>query len=120
MDLLSNLSLGFSLALSLQNVFFCFVGAVLGTVIGVLPGIGPVVGISLLLPLTFGMKATSAVIMLAGIYYGAAYGGSTTPCWVGVYTLRFAIMGIFLVTGFGVIGYFMKKQKYPAAPLLLA
>jgi putative tricarboxylic transport membrane protein len=78
MDLLANLSLGFSHALTWQNILFCFVGALLGTVIGVLPGIGPVVGISLLLPITFSMNPTSAVIMLAGIYYGSAYGGSTT------------------------------------------
>ena len=78
MDLLANLSLGFSHALTWQNLLFCFVGALLGTAIGVLPGIGPVVGISLLLPITFSMNPTSAVIMLAGIYYGSAYGGSTT------------------------------------------
>lgn len=77
MDLLSNLSLGFSQALTLQNLLYCFIGALVGTIIGVLPGIGAVVGISILLPITFGMSPTSAVIMLAGIYYGATYGGST-------------------------------------------
>ncbi|MFG1215430.1 tripartite tricarboxylate transporter permease [Xanthobacter flavus] len=78
MDLLDNLALGFSVALSLQNLFYCFVGALLGTLIGVLPGLGPVATIAMLLPLTFGLPPVSALIMLAGIYYGAQYGGSTT------------------------------------------
>jgi len=78
MDLLSNLAFGFSVALTLQNLGACLIGALLGTAIGVLPGIGPVATISLLLPLTFGMSSTTAIIMLAGIYYGAQYGGSTT------------------------------------------
>nr|WP_284145645.1 tripartite tricarboxylate transporter permease [Xanthobacter aminoxidans] len=64
--------------MSLQNVFYCFVGALLGTLIGVLPGLGPVATIAMLLPLTFGLPPVSALIMLAGIYYGAQYGGSTT------------------------------------------
>ena len=78
MELLSNLSFGFGVALTLQNLGACLVGALLGTAIGVLPGIGPVATISLLLPLTFGLSSTTAIIMLAGIYYGAQYGGSTT------------------------------------------
>jgi TctA family transporter len=78
MDLLSNLAFGFGVALTLQNLGACLIGALLGTAIGVLPGIGPVATISLLLPLTFGMSSTTAIIMLAGIYYGAQYGGSTT------------------------------------------
>lgn len=78
MDLLDNLALGFSVALSLQNVLYCFIGALLGTLIGVLPGLGPVATIAMLLPLTFGLPPVSALIMLAGIYYGAQYGGSTT------------------------------------------
>jgi TctA family transporter len=78
MELLSNLSFGFSVAFTVQNLGACLVGALLGTAIGVLPGIGPVATISLLLPLTFGMSSTTAIIMLAGIYYGAQYGGSTT------------------------------------------
>jgi len=78
MELLSNLSFGFGVALTLQNLGACLIGALLGTAIGVLPGIGPVATISLLLPLTFGMSSTTAIIMLAGIYYGAQYGGSTT------------------------------------------
>ncbi|MBV1799396.1 tripartite tricarboxylate transporter permease [Siccirubricoccus sp. G192] len=78
MDLLANLAHGFGVALSFTNVTFALVGALIGTAIGVLPGIGPVATISLLLPITFGQPATTAIIMLAGIYYGAQYGGSTT------------------------------------------
>ncbi|MCS6891208.1 MAG: tripartite tricarboxylate transporter permease [Rhodovarius sp.] len=76
--LLANLAHGFGVALSFQNLFFALLGALIGTAIGVLPGIGPVATISLLLPITFGLPATTAIIMLAGIYYGAQYGGSTT------------------------------------------
>jgi putative tricarboxylic transport membrane protein len=78
MDIFANLAHGFSVALSFQNVLFALIGALIGTAIGVLPGIGPVATISLLLPITFGQPATTAIIMLAGIYYGAQYGGSTT------------------------------------------
>ncbi|MGE0714729.1 MAG: tripartite tricarboxylate transporter permease [Alphaproteobacteria bacterium] len=78
MDLLSGLWIGLGVALQPINVGFCFVGALLGTLIGVLPGVGPVATIALLLPITFGLPATSAIIMLAGIFYGAQYGGSTT------------------------------------------
>ena len=76
--LLTNLAHGFGVALSFENVLFAFIGCIIGTAIGVLPGIGPVATISLLLPITFGQPATTAIIMLAGIYYGAQYGGSTT------------------------------------------
>ncbi len=82
--LFTNLSLGFSVALSLQNFFYCFMGVVLGTLIGVLPGIGPVATIAMLLPVTFTLNPTSALIMLAGIYYGAQYGGSTTAILVNL------------------------------------
>src|SRR5512138_221055 len=78
MDLLGNLALGFSAALSPSNLLYCLLGVTLGTFIGVLPGVGPLVTISVLLPLTFGLSPEAALIMLAGIYYGAAYGGSTT------------------------------------------
>ena len=78
MDLLSNLALGFATALSPENIFWCFVGVLLGTLVGVLPGIGPTATIAMLLPLTFGFEPVTALIMLAGIYYGAQYGGSTT------------------------------------------
>ncbi len=78
MDLISNLALGFDQALTLNNLFYCFIGVLLGTAIGVLPGLGPVATIAMLLPITFGLPPVSALIMLAGIYYGAQYGGSTT------------------------------------------
>ncbi|RYJ04105.1 MAG: tripartite tricarboxylate transporter permease [Acetobacteraceae bacterium] len=78
MDIIGNLAHGFAVALSFQNLIFALIGALIGTAIGVLPGIGPVATISLLLPITFGQPATTAIIMLAGIYYGAQYGGSTT------------------------------------------
>jgi putative tricarboxylic transport membrane protein len=73
-----NLYLGFSVALSPVILFYALVGCVIGTLVGVLPGVGPLAGISLLLPATFGLDATRAIVMLAGIYYGAMYGGSTT------------------------------------------
>ncbi|MHA6297188.1 tripartite tricarboxylate transporter permease [Devosia sp. CAU 1758] len=78
MDLFSSLGLGFSVALDPYNVLYCFVGVLLGTLVGVLPGIGPTATIAMLLPITFSLNAETALIMLAGIYYGAQYGGSTT------------------------------------------
>ena len=76
--MLENLHLGFSVALSLHNLAFAFVGCMIGTAIGVLPGIGPLATVALLLPITFGLDPVTAMIMLAGIYYGAQYGGSTS------------------------------------------
>ncbi len=78
MDVLSNLLQGFQTALSLNNIYLCLIGCIWGTMVGVLPGIGPLAGITLLIPATFGLNPTGAIIMLAGIYYGAMYGGSTT------------------------------------------
>jgi putative tricarboxylic transport membrane protein len=77
-DLLSGLWLGVETALSLQNLFFCLVGAFIGTLVGVLPGLGPVTTIAMLLPVTFSMSPVSALIMLSGIYYGANHAGATT------------------------------------------
>src|SRR4051794_18788177 len=98
MDLFANLALGFSTVLSLVpvdvpgigvvplpvNVLLCFVGCLIGTLIGVLPGVGPIATIAILLPITFGLDPTGALIMLAGIYYGAQYGGSTTAVLVNI------------------------------------
>ncbi len=84
MDLLANLGTGFAVALTWQNLAFCFIGVALGTLIGVLPGIGPVATIAMLLPITFHFEPASALIMLAGIYYGAQYGGSTTSILVNL------------------------------------
>jgi putative tricarboxylic transport membrane protein len=83
-DLLSNLGLGFSVALGMQNIFLCFIGCMIGTLIGVLPGVGPIATIAMLLPVTFGLPPAGALIMLAGIYYGAQYGGSTTAILVNI------------------------------------
>src|SRR6266851_2282801 len=83
-DLLANLLLGFSTALSLQNVGLAFIGCLVGTLIGVLPGIGPIATITMLLPITFNFDPVGALIMLAGIYYGAQYGGSTTAILVNI------------------------------------
>ena len=80
----SNLSLGFGVALTLNNIFLCFVGCMVGTLVGVLPGVGPIATIAMLLPITFGFDPTGALIMLAGIYYGAQYGGSTTAILVNI------------------------------------
>jgi putative tricarboxylic transport membrane protein len=84
MDLLNNLALGFSVAFTVQNLLYAFGGAVLGTLIGVLPGLGPVATIAMLLPSIYALDATPALIMLAGIYYGAQYGGSTTAILINV------------------------------------
>lgn len=78
MDLIANLGLGFETAFTPINILYCFVGVLLGTLVGVLPGIGPTATIGLLLPITFNFEPVTALIMLAGIYYGAQYGGSTT------------------------------------------
>jgi putative tricarboxylic transport membrane protein len=84
MSLIDNLALGFSTALSLQNLLFCFLGVIIGTLVGVLPGISPLNTTAILLPFTFGLPPASAMIMLAGIFYGAQYGGSTTAILVNV------------------------------------
>jgi putative tricarboxylic transport membrane protein len=84
LELLHNLTIGFNTALSMQNLFYCFVGVLLGTLIGVLPGLGPVPTIAMLLPITYALTPVSALIMLAGIYYGAQYGGSTTSILVNL------------------------------------
>ncbi len=78
MELLDNLALGFSVAVTPTNLMFCLIGALVGTLVGVLPGIGPTGTIAMLLPITFYLSPMTALIMLAGIYYGAQYGGSTT------------------------------------------
>jgi putative tricarboxylic transport membrane protein len=83
-DLVSNLSLGFSVALTPLNLGLAFLGCLVGTLIGVLPGVGPIATIAMLLPITFGLDPTGALIMLAGIYYGAQYGGSTTAILVNI------------------------------------
>jgi len=83
-DLINNLSLGFAAAFTLQNLVYAFIGCLLGTLIGVLPGIGPVATIAMLLPATYALPPVAALIMLAGIYYGSQYGGSTTAILVNL------------------------------------
>ena len=84
MELFDNLAMGFGVAFTFQNLIYCFVGCLLGTLIGVLPGIGPVATIAMLLPATYALPPVAALIMLAGIYYGAQYGGSTTAILVNL------------------------------------
>jgi putative tricarboxylic transport membrane protein len=84
MELMNNLALGFSVAFTLQNLLYALIGCLLGTLIGVLPGVGPVATIAMLLPATYALPPVAALIMLAGIYYGAQYGGSTTAILVNL------------------------------------
>jgi len=84
MDILHNVFYGFSIVLEPINILYCFIGVLIGTLVGVLPGIGPTATISLLLPITFKVTPVSAMIMLAGIYYGSQYGGSTTSILVNI------------------------------------
>ena len=84
MELFQNLQLGFAIALSPENLLFALLGVIVGTLIGALPGIGPVAGVSILLPLAFGMNPTTAMILMAGIYYGAMYGGTITSVLINV------------------------------------
>lgn len=84
LESLQNLISGFQVATTINNLLYCLLGAFIGTMVGVLPGLGPIAGIALLIPATFGLNSTSAIIMLAGIYYGAMYGGSTTSILLNV------------------------------------
>jgi putative tricarboxylic transport membrane protein len=87
MDVLGTLQYlltGFAVATTPENLFYCLAGAIVGTLVGILPGLGPIAGIALLIPATFNLNATSAIIMLSGIYYGAMYGGSTTSILINV------------------------------------
>ena len=84
MDAVQNLLMGFAIALSPQNLLFAFLGSVLGTLIGVLPGVGPVAGVAMLIPLTFQMNPTGAIIMLTALFYGTQYGGTITSVLLNV------------------------------------
>src|SRR5574341_1803648 len=84
LESLQLLASGFATALTLQNFAYCLIGALVGTLVGVLPGLGPIAGIALLIPATFSLNPTSAIIMLAGIDYGAMSGGSTTSILINV------------------------------------
>jgi putative tricarboxylic transport membrane protein len=112
-SLVSNLALGFSTALTFQNIGLCFVGCLIGTLIGVLPGVGPIATIAMLLPITFGLDPTGALIMLAGIYYGAQYGGSTTAILVNIPGEATAVVTV-------LDGHEMAKQGRAGAALGIA
>jgi putative tricarboxylic transport membrane protein len=103
LESLSQLLYGFSIGLQPHNLLFCFIGVVLGTLVGVLPGIGPTGTIAILLPVTYRMDPTSAIIMLAGVYYGVMYGGSTTSILVKIPGEVTSIVTVF-------DGYEMAKQ----------
>jgi len=84
MDVITNLYMGFGMALQPANLLSCLIGVVLGTLVGILPGLGPAATLAMLLPLTFGMSATSAMIMMCGVFYGAKYGGAITSVLVNL------------------------------------
>jgi putative tricarboxylic transport membrane protein len=110
MDLVSNLMTGFGVAVTPVNLLYCFIGCVLGTLIGVLPGIGPVATIAMLLPATYALPPVSALIMLAGIYYGAQYGGSTTAILVNLPGESSSVVTC-------IDGYQMARQGLAPAPV---
>ncbi|MCC6198452.1 MAG: tripartite tricarboxylate transporter permease [Burkholderiales bacterium] len=113
MDTLQHILAGFSVALQPINLWYTFIGCLMGTVIGVLPGIGPAAGIALLIPVTFGMNPTSALIMMAGIYYGAMYGGSTTSILINTPGEASSVMT-------ALDGYQMAKKGRAGAALAVA
>jgi len=108
-----SLYLGFSVALEWHNAWYAFLGCLVGTLVGVLPGIGPLAGISILLPVTFGLNATQAIIMLAGIYYGSQYGGSTTSILMRIPGEASSVMTC-------IDGYAMAKKGRAGAALCIA
>jgi len=113
MELFHNLFFGFSVALSVQNLLYCFIGVLVGTLIGVLPGIGPMATIAMLLPLTYNIPPVAALIMLAGIYYGAQYGGSTTSILVNLPGETSSVITC-------IDGYQMARQGRAGAALAIA
>ena len=114
MEVFSNLGLGFATAFTLENLFYCFIGCLLGTLVGVLPGIGPLATIAMLLPITYQLSdPTTALIMLAGIYYGAQYGGSTTAILVNLPGESSAVVTV-------LDGYQMARQGRAGPALAIA
>jgi TctA family transporter len=113
MDVLSNLAFGLGVAMSPENLLFCFVGVLLGTLIGVLPGLGPTATVAMLLPITFYLPPVSSLIMLAGIFYGSQYGGSTTAILVKLPGESSSVMTC-------LDGYEMARQGRAGAALAIA
>ncbi len=113
MDIFANLGMGFAVAMTGPNLFYCFLGALFGTLIGVLPGIGPLATIAMLLPITFKLEPTGALIMLAGIFYGAQYGGSTTAILVNLPGEASSVVT-------AIDGYKMARQGRAGAALAVA
>ena len=114
MELIEHLALGFSVALTFENIFYCFIGVLFGTLVGVLPGLGPLATIAMLLPITYKLSnPTTALIMLAGIYYGAQYGGSTTAILVNLPGETSAVVTT-------LDGYQMARKGRPGPALAIA
>ena len=113
METFNSLMLGFSVAMQPAVLWYAFVGCLVGTLVGVLPGIGPLAGISILLPITFGLDATKAIVMLAGIYYGSQYGGSTTSILMRIPGEASSVMTC-------IDGYEMAKKGRAGAALCIA
>ncbi|MHB8769918.1 MAG: tripartite tricarboxylate transporter permease [Syntrophales bacterium] len=113
MDVFQNILNGFQVASSWENLLFCFIGTLIGTLIGVLPGIGPTTGVAILIPITFGMNATTAIITMCGVYYGAMYGGSTTSILLNVPGESSSVMTT-------LDGYQMAKKGRPGPALGMA
>jgi putative tricarboxylic transport membrane protein len=113
MDIISNLSMGFGVAFTAQNLLYAFFGCVLGTLIGVLPGLGPIATIAMLLPSVYALDAVPAIIMVAGIYYGAQYGGSTTAILINVPGESSSVVT-------AIDGYQMARQGRAGAALAVA
>jgi putative tricarboxylic transport membrane protein len=113
MEILNNLLNGFAIALTPNSLIFCFIGVLLGTLIGVLPGIGPTAGIAMLIPISSGMDPTTAIIMLAGMYYGSMYGGSTTAILINTPGEAASVIT-------AVDGYQMARQGRAGAALSMA
>src|ERR687887_2005786 len=104
---------GFTIALSWKGLLYCFIGCLWGTIVGVLPGLGPLAGMTLLLPLTFGLDPATGIIMLTGIFYGAMYGGSTTSILMRIPGEAASVMTC-------IDGYEMTRQGRAGAALAIA
>ncbi|MBM4315381.1 MAG: tripartite tricarboxylate transporter permease [Deltaproteobacteria bacterium] len=113
LDIFHHIVLGFQVATTWENLLFCFIGTLIGTLIGVLPGIGPTTGVAILIPITFGMNATTAIITMCGVYYGAMYGGSTTSILLNVPGESSSVMTT-------LDGYQMAKKGRPGPALGMA